>query len=94
MHSGGPHSQESNSSHCGYYYYRFVANFNSTNPSHPLSKPGSESHLSNFNAVGKLQLNQRLLNQMGQELVHGVLADIIQVVVARKKVRSVSRCVY
>lgn len=34
------------------------------------------------------QFNQRLLNQIGQKLVHRIMAHITQIVVARKQARS------
>lgn len=47
----------------------------------------TKSYLSNFNTVGKFQFNQGLLNQMGQKLVHRIMAHITQIVVARKQAR-------
>lgn len=47
----------------------------------------TKSYLSNFNTVGKFQFNQGLLNQMGQKLVHRIMAHTTQIVVARKQAR-------
>lgn len=48
----------------------------------------TQSYLSNFNTIGMFQFNQRLLNQIGQKLVHRIMAHITQIVVARKQARS------
>ena len=48
----------------------------------------TKSYLSNFNTIGLFQFNQRLFNQIGQKLVHGIMAHITQIVVARKQARS------
>jgi hypothetical protein len=46
-----------------------------------------KSYLSNFNAVGKFQFNEGLLNKVRQKLIHRIMAHIPQIVVARKQAR-------